>query len=375
MRPFISIVLLLVLLPFGYLYAEPPPQIRVRIAEALPSVTIEGIGSKLKIISPSGRSEERLGHTARVIAQETELALNSARRGLELVFINASGKYRINGALYKGRIAAQWDGPSSLSVIVRMALEDYLVGLINSEISSSWPLEAIKAQGVAARTYAVYQIGRAGVANPPRAFDITASMLDQVYEGAHQEDRRSLVAVKATRGETLLRDGAIFQSYYHSSCGGHTEDAENVWPGEVGPPTVSDPYCAKSPKFSWTWQVPISRLSEVLNTNGIPIGEVKTIATSQFPNSPRVDMLLLEDEIGLQMVKATDLRRMLGYQNLKSTWFDIRVVKNEIRFSGRGYGHGVGLCQWGAKGMAEQGKSYREILKFYYPDAEVVKTY
>lgn len=374
-RIFLAILFVLVASTVREARAEPPPEVRVLVIDSIPSVTVSGAGSALKLLLPGGRGGERLGGSAHIVAGPRGLVIGGANRGEEMLISDAARRYRIGDRSFRGTLAIVWKGQGSLSVIDNIMIEDYLSGLINSEISSSWPLEAIKAQAVAARTYAMNQISGARRSATPRPYDITSTTLDQVYEGAHQEDRRSQDAVRATRGEFLLRSGAVFSAYYHSCCGGRTERAQNVWPGEKGPPPVDDSYCERSPQREWRLEIPKERFMEVLKSNGVAVTAIYTIAKTQFSDSPRAGEIIIEDDDGLKMVKATDLRRIFGYQNIKSTWFEVALQGNSIVFTGRGYGHGAGLCQWGAKGMAEAGKSHKEILKFYYPDAEIVKLY
>lgn len=375
MKKVIQIALLLFLVAPALARAEALPEIRVLVIDGVNAVTIESLGSNLRLVSDSGRGNENIGQRARVAASNTGLALNGAGRGNELSFINTYKRYRIGDRTFKGTLTVIKRGNGSLAVIDKISIEDYLAGLINSEISSTWPIESIKAQAIAARTYAMNQIEGAKRAVTPRPYDITSTMLDQVYDGAHREDSCSIKAVRATRGEALLRDGNIFPSYYHSCCGGQTEYAHNVWTGEKGPPIIDDPYCEGSPKFNWTWQTSIPEFMRVLREQNISLKIVRSVATSALFDSPRVGELIIEGENGMIMVKATDLRKFFGYQNIKSTWFDAAIKGSDIVFSGKGYGHGVGLCQWGAKGMADKGIGYRDILKFYYPDADVLRMY
>ena len=355
--------------------AEPPPEIRVLVIDSAPSVAVEGRGSALTVLTESGRPGERLGASARIAAGERGLVGGGAERGRELSLTCGARRYRIGERSFRGELSILWKERGNLIVVNRLPLEDYLAGLINSEISSSWPIESIKAQAVAARTYAMNQVEGARRAASQRPYDITGTTLDQVYDGAHQEDYRSHGAVRETRGQILTRGGSIFPAYYHSCCGGRTERASNVWPGESGPPVTSDEWCARSPKLLWSYTIPSKKLSEELSKAGARVGIPRSVATSALPDSPRNEMLLIEDEEGLKTVLATTARKALGYANLKSTWFEVEMRGGDVVFTGRGYGHGVGLCQWGAKALAEAGHSYRDILKFYYPDSELVTLY
>jgi stage II sporulation protein D len=114
---------------------------------------------------------------------------------------------------------------------------------------------------------------------------------------------------------------------------------------------------------------------ETLERNGIAIEGVGSVSIRSEMDSPRVDQLIVEHAGGVEAIKATDLRSMFGFARIKSTWFDAKLARGSVVFDGRGYGHGVGMCQWGAKGMADQGASYEQILKFYYADAQIMKSY
>lgn len=371
-----TLIIVLFILSFSTnIAALETPQIRVKVMENAHSVTLDGLGQRVRLISRDNRSEEWVGTKANIVATESGLMLNGANRGKELTFTTPSQKFRVSNKTYRGTITVEWKDKGQAVVIDKLSVEDYLTGLINSEISSSWPTNAIKAQAIAARTYALNQVEAARKSSHPRSFDITSTMLDQVYEGAHLEDFRAKKAVSATRGEVLLRSSSVFAAYYHSCCGGHTEYAHNVWPGEKDFSLVDDPHCADSPKFNWRFEVPFTEFLGTLAENGYSFKNAHALSTSPLLDSPRIGEVIIEDDNGFKMLKATELRKIFGYANIKSTWFDVAVKGKNIIFSGRGYGHGVGLCQWGAKGMAEKGFDYRDILKFYYPDAEVVTYY
>lgn len=354
--------------------AETPPDIRVLVIDKEGAVTIAGEGSGLMATLAPRSVQERFGAALRIAAGPSGLLVAGRERGPELTLTCSARRYRVGNRSFRGTITVLWKAPRELMVVNALPLEDYLAGLINSEISSSWPPEAIKAQSVAARTYALHQIETAKRA-ASRPYDITGTVLDQVYDGAHQEDQLAIRAVGATRGQVLLRAGALFPSYYHSCCGGQTEHAHNVWPGEAGPPPIRDPYCAGSLRSTWSAAIPLRAFISGLARKGVALSNVRSIATAAHADSPRTDLVLIDDDRGIQMVQATELRRLFGYGVVKSTWFNAEIQGSQILFTGRGYGHGVGLCQWGAKGMAEEGFGYRDILKFYYPDAEVAAAY
>lgn len=355
--------------------ALPPPDVRVLIEE-VKNTTIDGMGQAMKIVIGEGKnaSEFALGTKILIAASEDGLDVSDNKVGTEVKFFNTGRRYRMGSRILRGTITAFWQSPSKLIIVNNIPLEDYLVGLIGSEMAPTWPAEAIKAQAVAARTYALYQSDSARKA-ANRPYDVTSTVLSQVYDGAHKEDARSREAVSLTRGDVLLRNGTIFASYYHSCCGGLTEHAQNVWPGENGPPVIEDRFCERSPKREWIFRMPISEFSAKLRAANYTTGNILGISTESEPDSPRVENLIIQDREGLKNIKATELRKIFGFTEIKSTWFEASLAKNEITLKGKGYGHGVGMCQWGARGMAEEGATFREILKFYYPDSELMTMY
>ncbi|MFA4875366.1 MAG: SpoIID/LytB domain-containing protein [bacterium] len=363
------------LAPGARAFGLPPPEVRVLVEEG-PRVVIDGMGQSLRIRLGEGKnaSEFSAGTSAAVATSGDGLSIGGQQAGKEAVIQNSNRLYRIGSRTYRGTITAIWQTPSRIILVNNVPVEEYLVGLIGSEISPAWPIEAIKAQAVAARTYALNQTeaSRRGSARP---YDVTSTVLSQVYDGAHKEDERSRSGVVSTRGQILTRGGALFAAYFHSCCGGLTEHAHNVWPGEEGPPTVEDRFCERSPKRLWSFQMDAARFVAKLKAAGLSVGEILGLSTESESDSPRVENLLMQDREGNKSVAATELRRIFGYSEIKSTWFDAKLDSGQITLVGRGYGHGVGMCQWGAKGMADEGAKYGEILKFYYPDAELYTAY
>jgi len=359
----------------GISHAIPLPEIRVLVINGVTSVTVDGLGSPMKLLSAHDKSEESIGYSVSITASSIGLTLDDKSVGKSIVIVNREKRYRIGERTFHGKLAMIWKSNGRFQIIDHLPLERYLVGIVGSEISPRWPIESIKAQVVAARTYALNKMEQARHATRKKPYDITSTILSQVYHGSHVEDSRSAKAVNATRGEVLYRGGALFPSYYHSCCGGQTEHAHNVWDGEEGPPIVVGSFCERSPKYMWSYKIPVSTFIRKLGDDGVPVKKILTIATTPYTDSPRVSHLLIEDETELRMVKATRVRKILSYKDFQSTWFDVKMADGMLYFQGRGYGHGVGLCQYGAKGMAEAGHNYRNILKFYYSDAEVGKRY
>jgi stage II sporulation protein D len=255
-------------------------------------------------------------------------------------------------------------------VINDLPVEEYLVGLINCEISSQWPMEAVKAQAVIARTYALYQ--REARRGAP--YHLESTVLDQVYEGCLIEDSRALRGVRDTEGEVLTWRGEVIQAFFHSSCGGHTEASENVWgfplPYVAG---VDCRYCILAPTVRWELTLPLRRIEAALKGAGIPVSGLKAIKAGSRNVSGRLVDIMLVASGGPQAVPAVKFRQALGYGVIRSTNFTLREEGSDVTFRGMGYGHGVGLCQWGAKARATEGFDYREILAYYYPGTVLEK--
>jgi stage II sporulation protein D len=278
---------------------------------------------------------------------------------------------KVNGRKYRGSIEIS-PLDKGLLVVNELPLEDYLVGLINCEISSQWPMEAVKAQAVVARTYAVYQ----KEARKNSVYDLESTVIDQVYNGCEIEDSRAKRGVMETAGEVLTYNDGVIQAFYHSNCGGHTESAENVWgfplPYLQG---VDCSYCLAAHSAKWEQTLPLYRIESLLRNSGLQISGLSDIRTGRRNKSGRLVELFLDCVNGVQTISAVNFRKAVGYTLIKSTNFEVRITGGDAIFNGNGYGHGVGLCQWGAKHRAAEGFDYREILVYYYPGVRLKKQY
>jgi stage II sporulation protein D len=270
---------------------------------------------------------------------------------------------RVNGKGYRS-IVELHPADKGLLVVNELPLEEYLVGLINCEISSLWPVEAVKAQAVIARSYAIYQKDNRRNA----LYHLESSVMDQVYNGADVEDSRAARAVRETAGEVLVYGGGIIQAFYHANCGGHTEAALNVWGGDIPYlQGVDCKYCTTTPPARWEVTLGLKKLESLLKGAGHLSGTLREIRPGRQNDSGRLQDLTLVGSRGETRISAVNFRKTIGYAVLKSTNFTLRQKGDEILFSGVGNGHGVGLCQWGAKQRAGDGFTYREILSYYYP--------
>ena len=351
------------------------PVLRVAVVSEPASVTVEADRGGFLSITDTSSKQLSKGPVATIVTTQNGLRVNGrSTASKEIIIQSKAATFHIGTRKFRGELHAVQNG-NRIVVINKVPVETYLVGLIDSEISSSWPAEAIKAQAVAARTYALNQAEKIKKARPDSIYDVQSTMMDQVYDGAHREEAHVYGIVEATRGQVLRKDGTLYPAFYHSCCGGLTENARNVWADASGPPIVEDRYCERSPKKQWTYRISKTQFQKLLAGNNVPVSSIISITTVPLFDSPRVDTVVIDTDAGAQNIKATELRKILGYTNLKSTWLEASLAGKDVIFSGRGYGHGVGMCQWGAKGMAEEGLPYTDILKFYYPDSELVTIY
>lgn len=278
-----------------------------------------------------------------------------------------NGEITVNNLTVAGRVTIKRQN-GKVSAINEVALEDYVKGVVPSEMSAAWHPEALKAQAVAARTYALYKIRQ----NGKKDFDVVASTKDQVYKGRAGADGPAGRATDETRGQVLVFQGEPILAAFFSTAAGPTEDALNVW--SVDLPYlkgVECPFDMNSPYFQWRTDVWLPLLEQRLREEGFPVGVIASLAPAYYTKAGRVSHVRILHSDGELHVKGEDLRRVVGYPVLLSTQFDFEVVGFQIQFTGRGAGHGVGLCQWGAKELAEKGYGAETILRYYYPGTDL----
>lgn len=275
---------------------------------------------------------------------------------------------RVNGSLlmddlsFNGDIEV-WKGKQGLYLINELPLEEYVEGVVKAETGPEWEGEALKAQAVVVRTYVLNQKSN----NGKRQFDVTSSVLHQVYKGQNA-NRKIADSVKATEGQILTYDGKPIEAFYHSTSAGRTEVAEDVF-GKNYPylkPVKS--ICRLSPYCVWLRNIPLRELEQATGIKGIT--EIKVASRTGTGRAKEVSVIAGG---GNTAFKTADLRKMLGWKRLPSTDFTVRIEKETAVFEGKGYGHGVGLSQWSALEMAKEGKTYKEILSHFYPGSNLEK--
>ncbi|MFA5262075.1 MAG: SpoIID/LytB domain-containing protein [Candidatus Omnitrophota bacterium] len=249
-------------------------------------------------------------------------------------------------------------------------LEEYIKGVLYHEVSHRWPLEAIKAQAVAVRTYAIYQAQQ----NKNKDYDMTNDIYSQVYGGKTSERYRTDLAVQRKKGEGLIFKGKVLPAYYHATCGGFTENVKEVWKHDLYPLRgVRCGFCAHSPHYSWKKNFRLKDIQEKLNKSGYKIGLIKNIEVRDRTLSGRIKTLDITGRAGEKIpISGKAFRDIVGPNELRSNDYRVFMKGYYCDFIGKGWGHGVGLCQWGAMGMAKQQHTYDEILMYYYPGAQKV---
>ncbi|MBI5196898.1 MAG: SpoIID/LytB domain-containing protein [Nitrospirae bacterium] len=262
--------------------------------------------------------------------------------------------------IYNSTIDVRKDN-NGLYSISEVPFEKYVEGVVASEIGKGWDIEAVKVQAVIARTYAAYY----KAVNAGKDYHLTSSVLSQVYKGENT-DPWVAVAVKETEGEILTYDGKPIEAFYHSTAGGRTELPEEVWGKKKNYSYLKSVVCEDetSPYFNWKRKFSFKEIEKALG-----IKEIKEVSIAAFSVTGRVKTLKITAENSVKEINAGDLRRLLGYKELPSTFFTVKLSGSEVVFEGKGYGHGVGLSQWCAHEMAKQGKTYKEILAYFYPGA------
>jgi len=304
--------------------------------------------------------------------------------------------FYLNGKRYRGILEVNYSSQDTAALALNLVyIEDYLKGVLHAEIGnwSEKELEALKAQAIAARTYALNSLG----SSKEEGYNLESTVSDQVYAGADHEDQLANLAIKKTQGMVLSYNGRLIKAHYHANCGGWTESLEEVWDKPPEPYLLcsgDDAFCSWAKNACWeeTWSRP--ELEEIAGAylgkyQEVPqegIGKILDLQVQKRSPSGRVSLLELKTDKGIFTLEKDNIRWVLRREKpphpiLPSTFFDIELTRNpdgeleKIIFRGSGNGHGVGMCQTGALGRARAGHTYKAILSYYYRGAKVVKIY
>lgn len=298
------------------------------------------------------------------------LAINGKKVNSQSVVLKPINKLEsnaviYNGNKYRGALNVKINKSGSLLVLNNVTVDDYLMGTVPSEMSPSWSKSALEAQAVAARTYALYTKNQ----HSSEGYDLCTSTHCQVYSGIAKESPSTTLAVKSTQGYVMTYGGKPICAVFHSSSGGRTENAENVW-GHYNPYLRSVADEDNSPNKNWTVSFTSAEMQKLLARGSKDVGAIKSV--QMVNSSDRSAVVRFKGTKGTIDLSGVKLRSLCG---LKSSMFTVRSGGRQIIFDGHGYGHGLGMSQYGAKAMAEKGKSWQDILKHYYTDISIDKMY
>jgi stage II sporulation protein D len=352
-------------------------RIRVAIAVRQPSVKLVAPETFILAGFPMPRTESSLsslptqppGKTLReAVLTSDQIDANGAR--IEPL---GEGEIEVDGFKYQGNMEIVHDGKDTLTVINDVALEDYVVGVLAGEIPHDWPLEALKAQAIAARSFAFLKMLEAR--QKGMTYDVENTAFYQVYKGTGKVDDEMKRAVEETHGEILVYGNRPIEAYFHSNCGGHTTAAKDVW-GKDEPylRSVACDFGNNGAHYRWKAAIPIRDMIRKLKSIGIVLSDVVRISGLDLDGGDRiVNLDILDGDGRVHTIKASAFRMALGPDLVKSTHFNARVEADRVIFDGKGWGHGVGLCQEGAQGMANQGYGAFDILRHYYQGIMIQK--
>ena len=338
-------------------------ELRVAIKKNVDSLKI-GSSTAAIVRDGAGKQIGRLNPMSSLAAQPqgNTVAINH-RVGAEELIIEPqeNGYVWIGDRWYRGRTRLIRQG-SSLTAINYVDLEQYLYSVVGAEAVSSWPIEALKAQAVAARSYALYKRNT----EASKLYDLDTTIGTQVYKGLDSEYTTTHEAVNSTLGQIMTYNNEVILAAFHSSSGGHTENVEDIWTSPLPYLRAVVDYDHEAPVFEWQQVVPVNRIRNLV----AGVGKIRELQPARMTPRGRVVTMRVTGDHGTATVSGKKLRQAL---DLRSTLFRVSTDGNNLRVRGRGFGHGLGLSQWGAYYLAKQGVNYHQILVHYYQNASLTR--
>ena len=325
--------------------ASGPGEVRVLLYDSATSIPV-GAGDSVSLV-------ESVGGVLHV----------DGRRAGERWSPRGSGPWTVGKRVVRGRITVRGSG-DRIQVLNRVGLEDYVASTVGGEMSASWPREALRAQAVATRTYVLHEASK----RRSSAWDVKATIASQVYRGIEAETDETRAAARSTRGEVLTYQGEPILAVFHSTAGGRTATAGEVWGQDLPYLRVIDVDEEDgAPHTYWRTQFAATDLTAILDAAGIGLAGLEGISVTRRTPSGRVERLEVRGGTKREELRGSRLRSLVSALGLRSTLFDVRATRDGFAFVGSGYGHGVGMSQWGARALAERGESYQRILARFYP--------
>ena len=287
--------------------------------------------------------------------------------GPRVKIVSDNQRFTLSGGEYRGNLILYCED-GKFNAVEDFTMEEYLYGVVGMEMSGNSPIEALKAQAVAARTFGYYEAD----IRRTKEYDIDNTLQSQAYSGTSSENPNSVEAVNLTYGEVMKYNGSVIFAAFSANCGGYTEDNKEVF-GIQLPYLQAVPctFCKRYPNASWQEEISSANILNSLRKKGIDIYNISAIEINETSKTGRVLQVSLITDRGNIKMSTNELRLAVGSNKLRSARFTVRTRGNTMIFTGKGWGHGVGMCQDGADGMAENGNSYRRILFRYYIGVEI----
>lgn len=335
-------------------------QLRVAIKKNISQIKI-GSSTPALIKDGAGRVLGEMGEMNALTAQVNGrgVSINQFSSANLVVEPSNDGYIWIGDRWYRGRVRLMRQG-QRLIAVNQLNIEEYLYSVVGAEAVPNWPLDALKAQAVAARTYAIYKSTTSG----NRFYDLDTTTKTQVYKGLESEYVSTHDAVDQTRGQVMTYNSKVILAVFHSSSGGHTENVEDVWNSPLPYLRGVVDYDQLSPVFQWNKTFTTTQMSRLIGG----IGTIRAMVPERTTPNGRIVTMKVVGTGGTKRVNGIKLREVLG---LRSTLFTVSENNGTFEVLGRGYGHGLGLSQWGSEYLATQGVSYDQILTHYYQNAQL----
>lgn len=384
-RAFLTFIMIFFSFPFEVRASVPAEAqgsqlLRVRLLSLSQKVQFTGVSLRFQnirknyqsvAISKSSRAEVRLMKKGDKNFWALRLDDKDPEHLITEKFLMVQGEgLRAGAQTLPPRVLLSVSAKDQIDVVGVLPLDEYVTGVLASEMPLSWPLETLKAQAVAARSYALAVMKE----RQNRSYHLESSILDQVFRHVGTADMQSplyqkaLRAVRETAGVTLR--GAhqeILKAFYHADCGGQTTTPAHVWRSGVNSGVVLDRSCPSNPRAHWSFSMGKAELQRRLGL--VDLLELQVVKND---SDGRVQSVRVTSAAGVnRVISANDFRQALGFQELRSALFEVKRREDIFEFQGRGFGHGVGLCQWGSRVLGQRGQNFRQILKHYYPLAKL----
>ena len=351
--------------------AEMPHSINIALLVNVPSASISTDGSYMLKISDASIYEKKPLHAV-IEANIAGIKVNDHLYKTDRMTITVStGSIQVGKRRYARQIQILKKSESKLIVINQIAIDEYLKGVLPLEVHPDWSMESLKAHAVISRTFALFKV----IEKKDQDYALVDTVQSQVYGGSLFYKESTNRAIELTKGEILTSNGMIFPSYFHASCGGRTASADQIWAVEPNPVLkgVVCNFCKGTRHWRWALKMPLKKIEKLLQEKGYPAKNLLDIQFAGREQSGRATKVILKYKLSTLVIRADDFRAWIGYDELKSLKASVSVKNNLAYFVGYGWGHGIGFCQWGSKVQAEAGKSYRDILEFYFPGSKIKK--